>query len=149
MEEIRLSSSRNKDIFLIARWYVDGSLLENVASPIFMRLLVVIYWAQFLSFLDPKDFSSCNLAGAPTHAVLTRSDATEDEIAAYQQLLEAADHHYGHKIYNGAIFSKSAVGLDRVPASAREYDQYLDTGYVNAIAQLAACNTGSVNSREC
>ncbi len=87
--------------------------------------------------------------------MLTRPDATEQEIAAYQNLLEAADKRYGKrskgsiKIFDGSIFSRSAIGLDRVPASARAYDQYLDKGYVNAIAQLEACNTGSVYDPTC
>eukprot|EP00794_Sanderia_malayensis_P018617 gene18617-20494_t len=104
---------------------------------------------------DPKDFASCNLAAAPAHAVLTRSDATEEEISQYQALLKVAVRKYGKRsggpvnIFDGSIFSRSAVGLDVVPQSARAYDSYLDKGYVAAVAQLEACSTGSVSSQTC
>lgn len=87
-------------------------------------------------FVDPKDFASCNLAGAPTHAVLTRSSATETEIAGYQALLEGAHQRYGAKMFDGSLFSSYAIGLDRVPVEKRAYNQYLDQGYIAGVSEL-------------
>ena len=86
----------------------------------------------------------CHLAASPAHAVLTRASATEDEIAHYQTLLSAAAMRFGRfnrntNIFDGKLFSKSAIGLDKVAKSKRSYQNYLGAGYVKAIASLEGC----------
>ena len=95
--------------------------------------------------VEPKDYLQCHLAASPAHAVLTRADATVDEIAYYQQLLASAAKRFGRfsqiaNIFDGKLFSKSAIGLDRVAKSKRSYQNYLGAGYVKAIASLEGCS---------
>ena len=95
-------------------------------------------------FVEPKDYLQCHLAASPAHAVLTRAGATEDEIAHYQMLLTSAGKRFGRfnpitNIFDGKLFSKSAIGLDVVAKSKRSYQDYLGAGYVKAIASLEGC----------
>ena len=110
----------------------------NTTSPLVSSLT---------SFTDPKDFAKCNLARVSSHAVLARKDAP---IAAYQTLLEKADTMLGEKtanpvkLYDGVLFSKGCIGLDKVAADKQNYAKYLDTAYINDVSAFDSCGKWSL-----
>ncbi|XP_065065275.1 serotransferrin-A-like [Rhopilema esculentum] len=97
---------------------------------------------------DPKDFRQCHMAGSPAHGLLTRKDATEDEIASYQRMLHQLVTKFGHEaklrkqinVFDGRLFSRYAIGLDDVPFDKRSFEGYLGSGYINAISKLEHCS---------
>lgn len=92
---------------------------------------------------EPKDYLKCRFAGAPAHGVLTRKNATLREIVHYQTLMERAAARFGpgslFSIFDGKVFSKRAIGLDRTPIAKMPYEKYLGDGYVKAISSLEGC----------
>lgn len=88
----------------------------------------------------------CNLAASPAHGILTRSDASEYEIANYQALLKEVVSKFGRKgtrginVFDGYMLSRYAVGLDDVPSDKRSSIEYLGASYANAISKLESCN---------
>lgn len=102
----------------------------------------------------PAQFPSCNLARVPTHAVLARPDAP---VSDYQKVLSDADKMLGTgtnssvKLYaDGLLFSKDTVGLEIVQAAKQPYTKYLDTAYLQDVAQVEKCGlmTSKANGLE-
>ena len=105
-------------------------------------------------FSAPAQFPSCNLARVPTHAVLARPDAP---VSDYQKVLSDADKMLGTgtnssvKLYaDGLLFSKDTVGLEIVQAAKQPYTKYLDTAYLQDVAQVEKCGlmTSKANGLE-
>ena len=94
---------------------------------------------------EPKDFLQCHFAASPAHAVLTRAEATEKDIERYQSVLSdiaklfGKTNQLGIDVFDRHLFSKYAIGLDKVPQAKRSYAAYLGDGYVKAIASLEGC----------
>ena len=88
------------------------------------------------------------MAGSPAHGLLTRKEATEDEIGSYQAMLHKLVRDFGHEaklrkqinVFDGRLFSRYAIGLDDVPFASRSFEGYLGSGYINAISKLEHCS---------
>ena len=113
-----------------------------------MRLDLKDFIPHFANYIpyyvsDPKDYLNCHFAASPAHGVLTRGNAAEDEIENYQSLLEQVANAYGpysqNTIFDGKVFSKRAIGLDRTPPGRMSYIKYLGQGYIKAISSLEGC----------
>ena len=65
------------------------------------------------------------------------------EIKKYQSLLEQTAKVFGPdsevNVFDGKLFSRWAIGLDKVPSEKMSYEKYLGKGYVGAISSLEAC----------
>ena len=104
-------------------------------------------WNSWLIFrsLDPKDYKTCHLARAPSHAMLARPDAP---IFQYQAIFDMARKKLGADLFRpaGTLFSKDATALQNVTAAKQSYDKYLDESYMNDVAQFDSCVGSSASA---
>jgi len=106
---------------------------------------------------DITDYASCNLAGVPSHAVITRPDVRDkvvETLLKQQRLFGRAGSDPLFKLYESSdgknlLFKDSIRCLQEVPKHTTA-DGFLGPQYVNSIKSLRQCpDTASDLERSC